>query len=291
MGRRPCGLVVDSGAALPPELEAAATVVPMRVELGGELFREGVDIDTFELQRRIAAGETARSSTPSPGAYLEAIRACDADAVVVLTMAESLSATHQAALLAARLLASEGDSRRVEVVDTGAASMGLGLVARVAAGLCRDRAGCDAVVARVRRAAAEQVMLGSLATLAPLARSGRLPALVAGIGDLLHIRPVFELGEGGGRRLALTRSRSAALAALEREALARAGGWEGTWLVVFHTGAVDDAARLRGRLVEALRVVRSETLVMPAVASVYTGPGMVGAALLPLHGAELAPPD
>lgn len=291
MFRQPCGLVVDSGAALPVELEAAATVVPLCVEIGGEVLREGADIDTEELQRRLDAGESARSSTPSPGDYLDAMRACPAETIVVLTTAANLSGMHTSASVAARMLAEEGDRRRVEVVDTGAAAMGLGLIARVAAQMCRDGAAPEQVLERVAHACAEHTMLGTLRTLAPLARSGRLPSLLAGLGDLLRIRPVFELREGRGRRLALCRSEAAVLRTLEREAVLRAGDWEGVWLLVFHSGALADAVALRTALTARLRVVRSETVVLPPMASIYTGRDMVGAALLPLRNGELTPPD
>lgn len=282
-----CGLVVDSGAALPADLAGSATVVPLRVEIGGELLREGLDIDTAELQIRMAAGEVARSSTPSPGDYLAALRSCPAETVVVLTMVASLSAMHQAAQVAATLLAEEGDARRIAVVDTRAAAMGFGLVARLAATCCRRGDDLDAVVGRVQAASAEHIMLGALSTLAPLSRSGRLPGLVAGVGDLLHLRPVFELREGRGRRVALCRSEAAALRVLTREVVARAAPWEGTWLAVFHSDAPAAAAALRTAITERLTVARAETLTLPPVASAYAGPGMVGVALVPVHGTEL----
>lgn len=286
-----CGLVVDSGAALPPDLLDVATTVPLKIELDGDVLREGIDINTEQLQHRLDAGEVARSSTPSPGDYVAAMRTTSAESIVVLTMAASLSGMHAAATLAAQLLAEEGDMRRVEVIDTGAAAMGLGLIARVAARLCREGSDLDAVVERVRLASSEHTMLGTLRTLAPLARSGRLPSLLAGLGDRLHIRPVFELRDGRGRRLALCRTDAAVLRTLEREAVARAGEWPGVWLLVFHSGAVDDAAALRTALGRRLAVVRSETVVLPAVASIYTGKDMVGAALVPLRNGELSAPD
>jgi DegV family protein with EDD domain len=286
-----CELVVDSGAAVPTDLLDVVTVVPLKIELDGDVLREGIDIDTEELQRRIDAGDVAHSSTPSPGEYLAAMRTTSAESIVVLTMASSLSGMHAAATLAAHLLAEEGDTRRVEVIDTGAAAMGLGVIARVAAQLCRGGDDLDTVSERVRLASSEHTMLGTLRTLAPLARSGRLPGLLAGLGDLLRIRPVFELREGRGKRLALCRTDSAVLRALEREAVARAGEWPGVWLLVFHSGAVDDAAALRAALDRRLAVVRSETVVLPAVASLYTGKDMVGAALVPLRNGEVSAPD
>ncbi|HET9052046.1 MAG TPA: DegV family protein, partial [Candidatus Dormibacteraeota bacterium] len=117
MIRRPCGLVVDSGAGLLVE-SPGTTVVPLRVEIAGELYHDGVDLTLDAAYARLAAGEPVRTSTPSPGEYLDAFRACDAERILCLTIPASLSGMHGSALVASRLLAEEGDGRRIDVVDT-----------------------------------------------------------------------------------------------------------------------------------------------------------------------------
>ena len=135
MSARPCALVVDSGAVLPAGKSEGVAVIPLRITLGSQTYRDGVDITAEEFYRRLGDGEMPTTSTPSPGEYLEAFRRSDAERVVCLTIPAKLSAMHESASLAARLLADSGDARRVDVIDTGNAAAGFGLVARAAAEL------------------------------------------------------------------------------------------------------------------------------------------------------------
>ncbi|HEX3605631.1 MAG TPA: DegV family protein [Candidatus Dormibacteraeota bacterium] len=287
IARRRCALVVDSGAVIAPAPEQGVEVVPLRIVFGDRAFHDGVDMSAEEFYGRLAAGETPTTSTPSPGEYLEAFRAADADHVVCLTIPASLSAMHDSATLAARLLADEEPGRTVEVIDTGNAAAGHGLVARAAALLCAAGAPPDEVRERVRHAGSEVRMYGTLSTLAHLARSGRVPSIAAGISDLIGVRPIFELRHGEARRAALVRGERRMLRAFQRLARDQLGETPPpVWLLVVHAAAPGPAAQLRDALHEVLPVGRSETTSLTPVMGAYTGPGMTGFAVMPLRGAE-----
>lgn len=284
---RPCALVVDSGAILDNRPDQGTMVVPLRIVFGEEVLRDGVDITSDTFYARLRSGEVPTTSTPSPGEYSEAFHDADADAIVCLTIPRTLSAMHQSAALAARLLSEGGDARRIEVVDTGTAAAGFGLVARAAARLCAEGAPVEAVLERVERARSEVRMFGSLRTLTYLARSGRVPTLAAGVSDLLGVRPIFELSRGEARRLALVRGERRMLRAMSRAALDALPSDRPLWLLVFHSDALESAGALREALHAELRVARSETIGLTPVMGAYTGPGMTGFAAMPLHGSEL----
>jgi fatty acid kinase fatty acid binding subunit len=284
---RSCALIVDSGAGLEDATAHGTTVIPLRLDIGGELYRDGVDISLDEAYARLAAGEQVRTSTPSPGEYLEAFRAADAERIICLTIPASLSAMHGSARLAAQLLADEGDSRHVDVVDARTAAAGFGLVARAAARLVDEGAPADEVLARVDSAAAETRMVGTLRTLGYLARSGRVPRLIAGLGDLVGVRPIFELSGGEAHRLGLVRGERSVLRSFQRAALDRVDGAEPIWLLVCHAAAPADAAAVREALHAVLTVARSETVALSPVLGTYTGPGMTGFAVMPLRDGEL----
>lgn len=285
--RRPCGLVVDSGAVLDGHDRNVCAVVPLRIAFGDQTYRDGIDITSEEFYARLEGGEQPTTSTPSPGEYLEAFRSCPTDAIVCLTIPASLSAMNESARLAARLLADSGDTRRVEVVDTGNAAAGFGLVARAAVELCATGASVDEVLARVRTACAEVRMYGTLRTLAYLARSGRVPSIAAGVSDLLGVRPIFELSHGNARRLALVRGDRKVVRAFQRIAVEHFGGAGPLWLTVFHSNAPADAAALRDAMHQVVLVGRSELVSLTPTMGAYTGPGMTGFAMMPLRGAEL----
>ena len=285
---RPTALVVDSGAVLPDPVLAGTTVVPLRIVFGHEVLRDGIDITAESFYARLENGEVPTTSTPSPGEYLEAFRAAEAGTdIVCLTIPRTLSAMHDSAVLAKRLLEEAGDTRTVHVVDTGNAAAGFGLVARAAAEMCAAGAPAEKVLERVDRACAEVRMYGTLKTLTYLARSGRVPSLVAGVTNLLGVRPIFELSRGEAKRHALVRGERRTVRAFQRCAQENLPTDMPVWLAVFHSGAPESAAELRDALHQVLTVGRSETIALSPVMGAYTGPGMTGFASMPLRGAEL----
>lgn len=285
---RPCALVLDSGAVLHEPVAAGTTVVPLRIVFGDEVLRDGVDISAESFYARLEGGEVPTTSTPSPGEYLEAFRDCDAESdIVCLTIPRTLSAMHESATLAARLLGESGDPRTVHVIDTGNAAAGFGLVARAASDLCAAGAPAEEVLRRVDEARADTRMYGTLRTLTYLARSGRVPSLVAGVTNLLGVRPIFELSRGEAKRHALVRGERRTVRAFQRCAQENLPADTPLWLLVFHSAAPEAAAELRDALHQVLRVGRSETINLSPVMGAYTGPGMSGFAAMPLRGAEL----
>src|SRR5215831_18034682 len=101
----------------------------MYVTVGGETFRDGLDLRPDQLYERLAAdGVGATTSTPSPGDFLEAFERAGANPVVCVTVAASMSGAHRQAVAAARELGGN-----VEVVDSRSASMAEGFVALEAA--------------------------------------------------------------------------------------------------------------------------------------------------------------
>src|SRR5690242_14108145 len=129
-------IVTDSAAALPPELveRERITVVPMWLTVGGESVKEG-DVPLESLLGRT----DVTTSGPTPGEFESAIKERlaepDVDAVVVCTIAATMSSTHEAAVIGARAAGGE-----VHVVDTTTAAGAQGLVV-LAAAECAEAGG------------------------------------------------------------------------------------------------------------------------------------------------------
>jgi DegV family protein with EDD domain len=280
---RRTALVVDSGAALSERVGGGRAVVPLHVQVGDEVLDGSAD---SEIYRRLRRGEIATTSTPSPGDYLaafEAVAAAGCRSIVCLTIPSRWSGMHGSATIAAGLYSAQSGAVRVDVVETSSAAAGFGLVARIADALCEAGADSDAVLARVARAAAEVHMYGALATLEFVSRSGRVPALVAGVSDALHVRPVFEMHRSGTGRVGLARTDSGVLRTLERVAHDTFRPPMPVWVLLFHADAGDVADQLGDRIKAACNVVRCESVALAPVIGVHTGPGAVGFAALPLH--------
>jgi DegV family protein with EDD domain len=180
------------------------------------------------------------------------------------------------------MLAERDPERRVTVIDTGTAAGGFSLVARLAAGCCAAAEPADTVIAALQQACADVRTYGALSSLTYVARSGRVPALIAGISNTLRVRPVFRLHGGETGRVALARTSSGAIDALQRAAGEHLNG-EPQWVLVFHAAAESEALTLSAGLERTAHVARSELVQLSPVAGAYTGPGTIGFAALPLH--------
>jgi DegV family protein with EDD domain len=188
------GIVTDSTSALPEEVRAAwnIAVVPLVITVDGRTVNDG-ELDTAE----ILAAKTHSSSGPSPGAFVQAIAGQDqGDGVVVVTVTSTLSITNQSAVLAAKSAAGP-----VTVVDSRTAAGGQALVAVAAARAAQSGAALDEVVSRAEDVAKRITLVGALANLDQLIRSGRVPGLAGRAGNLLGLRPMFDIQDGAIGRL------------------------------------------------------------------------------------------
>lgn len=283
-----CGVVVDGSAALMEDTARGLAVVPLHIQIGDHEFVDDGNTDTYAaFYSELRQGGNPITSTPAPGEYLEAFRRLDAEHIVCLTIPARWSGMFRSATLAAEILAETEGRTRVTVVETATAIGGLALVARAVAEVCASGADADTVLARVREASSDVQLYGALMTLTYVARSGRVNALIAGISNSLHVRPVFRLQNGDPDRVALTRTASGAVDALERAAVERLDSIP-QWLLVYHADAGAEAAALAKRLAAVTKVARTEVVELSPIGGAYTGPGAFGFAALPADGA--APP-
>ena len=265
-------IVTDSAAALPVDLieEANITVVPMWLTVRGVPEPEG----RRSLQA-LATEHDITTSAPTPGEFERAIKeaASGADGVLVLTIASSMSATFQAATLAA--LAVGGP---VRVVDTATAGGAEALVVLAAAEAARRGASLDDVEARARAVIKQVRLVAALSTLDHLVRSGSVPGLAGWAGRRLGINPLFEFRGGTVHRLRPALSRDAALdrivALVHRSRPARSR----LHVAALHALAVGTATDLLARVSEVEHPATAFVGEFGPVMVVHTGPDLAGLA-------------
>lgn len=264
-------VVTDSAASLPRELasELRIEVVPLYLTFGDEVYRDGVDVvDLYARMEREA--EPAGTSAPSPGDFLAAFERTGAEEIVCVTVASSVSGTHRAAGVAAQSFGG-----RVEVVDSGSASMGQGFVAVEAARAARDGGSLDEAVGRAAAVAERVRLVATIDTFDYLRKSGRVSWLAAYAGTKLRIKPVFGLARGEIRAVARPRTRSRALDRLVRETLDGAAG-RPIHVAVVHAEAEEEAREVLERVRKEAEVVEEHVAAFTSAMGVHTGPGVVG---------------
>ena len=264
--------MTDSAAALPAELarQFGVTVVPMWLTVRGEPEPEG-SRSLEELVRE----EQVTTSAPTPGEFEAAVKDSlrASDGVVVLTIASSMSATHDAAVVAAHSVGGP-----VRVVDTETAGGAEALVVLAAAEAARAGADIDEVEARARAVIDRVRLVATIPTLDHLVRSGRVPGIAGWAGRRLGINPLFEFRGGKVRRLRPALSQEAALDRIV--GFVRRSRVEGARLHVaaLHALAVDTAHELLERVTKDTEPATSFVDEFGPVMVVHVGPGLSGLA-------------
>src|SRR5690554_3031663 len=144
-------VVTDSGADLPVEAarELNIRVVPLSIHFGDDTFLDGVTLDTESFYRRLMeARESPHTTQPSPGDFhkvYEALHQEGVRQVLSVHLSSKLSGTIQSATIAA----SEFEDMEIVPVDSLSASMGIGLLAIVAARMAREGRSLREAVARL----------------------------------------------------------------------------------------------------------------------------------------------
>jgi len=272
-------VVTDSGCDLPPGLceELGIEVVPLTIRFGDEALVDRKDLTPSEFWTKCkGAPALPETAAPSPGAFEEAYRKADSagggEGVVVITLSSKMSATIEAAGLAAE---NASPDLAVRVVDSANASLGEGMVVFLAAKAAATGGNLAEVEEVARSAARRTKLIAVIDTLDNLRRGGRIGGAQALMGGLLSIKPLITVSHATGGEVAEAgkqRTRARALNALVDNVRA-VGPVEA--LGVMHAEA-PDVEELLDRLDD---IVPREDIVVADVGAVigtHVGPRCIG---------------
>jgi DegV family protein with EDD domain len=274
-------IFTDSASDLDPAEAAAAgiSVVPLLVSFGTETYRAGVEMSTADFWTRMVAPDAPfpKTAAASPGEFRDAFAAAfdgGAESIVSINVAGSLSGAIKSAQIARDMLA----DRDIRVIDSGSASMGQGILARMAVELAAAGADADAIEATLLARLPDLRVYVALETLDYLRKGGRISGAQAAIGTLLSVKPIIGVEDGRVDTVERVRTRSKARERLIELIVERPV----ERLAILHTISPDvetfrDEVIARAPGLDAAGVTIG--LVGPSVGP-HLGPGCVGAAVL-----------
>ncbi|KJS10629.1 MAG: degV family protein [Peptococcaceae bacterium BRH_c8a] len=190
-------IVTDSTADLPQDLvdKYDITVVPLKVFFGSVCFQDGIDLTKKEFFQRMASSkELPTTSQPTPAEFAEVYRPMmeEGAETVSIHISSLMSGTVQSAQLARTMLNYEG----LEVIDSRAVSVVLGMVVLSAARAAQAGYSRSEVVALVHSIMANHKIYFMVDTLEYLQRGGRIGKAQAFLGTVLNVKPVCTIKEG-----------------------------------------------------------------------------------------------
>jgi len=279
------GIVTDSTCDLPASMleDLGVGVVPVRVYFGSENYLDKVTITPSEFYGRFAVTDVApKTSQPPPADFTQVYEnvATHAGAIVSVHLGANLSGTYQAAIVGARPV----KKTQIEHVDSGSASVGLGLVVRAAAEAARSGKSAAEVAEVARETAARVRLFVAVPTMKHLVRGGRVSATRGFIAKLLGLLPILTVSregkvEAAGKARGYAAARRKAMRLLFAEAGDRVSA--SRRFGVAHCDA-EDAAEELAREIRA-RYPESDVMIVecgPALGA-HGGPGALAVAVLP----------
>ncbi|HEY7612797.1 MAG TPA: DegV family protein [Gemmatimonadales bacterium] len=274
--RRAVALVADTSADLPdPVLDRhRISLVPLQVVFGDRTFRDRVELKPEEFYRRLrGARDLPTTSQPTPADFVRVLRDArgEADEVVAVLLSAALSGTFASAQAAVRAAGISG----VHLVDSGSASLGLGMLALRGAELAdAGRTGAD-IARELHRIRGQSGMLLTVDRYDNLLRSGRVSRGKAWLAGMLDVKPILSL-DPSGRVIPLDRVRGReqvvprVLALLDRRLTPRP---KVIRFGVAHAEAPEMAERVRNALVAAYRPRDCFVTLATGVLATHVGPG------------------
>ena len=271
-------VVTDSCSDLPPEAarDNDITVVPLYVNIGGDTYRDGVDIDAdrfYSLLERLPGLPT--TSQPSVGDFVSVYQRLldEGHQVVSIHVSGKLSGTLNSATQAR---ASLGDPPQIQIVDSRLAGGAQALLALSAAEWAREMTDVGEVVRRAGSSIERRHSFVVVDTLKYLQRGGRIGKVQAFLGGALQFKPIIGIRDGEAHPVERPRTRRRAIARII--SLARELAPFDRLHVSYSTGPELARAVIEGLadLVEPDDIIESR---FGPVLGTHLGPNTIGVAL------------
>lgn len=190
--------VTDSSSDISPHLasQLGVTVLPVRIRLGDQVYRDGLDIDRSSLYRQLAQGAGRPFLEPPPAeafqaAYSRLLKSTDQ--VMSLHLSSRLSKTAQVAQETARGFLGRS---KITVIDSSTISWGLELLLRLATQAAQRGATVEDIVRLVRGTIPHIYMVFYTDNPEYMGYQRRLGAMRTQADPLSGLKPLLIMEEG-----------------------------------------------------------------------------------------------
>ena len=191
-------IITDSGSDIPQDYakKVGIRVIPLVFRFDDkEEFLDGVSLSSYEFYKRLEESENLpKTSQISPYKYSEVFKEETADGsdAVYLSISSGVSGCFQSATLAA----SDFDGK-VKVFDSKHFCISLRVLAEYALRLAKEGKSADEIMEELEKAREKVRIIAVFATLENLRKGGRLSGAAAFVGEVLSIKPMITITDGG----------------------------------------------------------------------------------------------
>ncbi|MBI9046957.1 MAG: DegV family protein [Anaerolineaceae bacterium] len=271
-------IVTDSTCDLPSEVikELGINVIPLYINIGKKGFLDGVEITRKEFYTQLPDYED-HPTTGTPGIDVfsrlyKKLADEGATQIISIHISKSLSATVEIAKSAAKAF----KQIPVMVRDSDQLSIGTGFQVEEAARMAMQGKSLEDISKSMIDLAKRTFVAARLNTLDYLRRSGRMNAVMTGIGTLLQLKPILTMknGQPGSERVRTNlRAENRLVEMLETyQPIER--------FALLHTNAAAKAEDFRKRITHLIPKTPSYSMDITPVIGSHIGPGASGFAIV-----------
>jgi DegV family protein with EDD domain len=277
-------IVTDCAADLPPQERQELGIIeaPLYIQFPeGEVNSADLTADEFYNRLEAMRPEIPSTAQPSSGLFAEIYhKLSDAAQVLSIHVSSGLSGT----INSARMGAGQIKEKVVSVVDSMTLSGGQRFQVLAAARAAKKGWTLEKILDRLKSIRENTEVIYTLETMEYLARGGRIGRAQALLGSVLKIKPIIKVDKTDGKYSTVGKTRTIP-AALEiiTDYLHQMYKERELWVSVMHGRFGDGASALSKSLGDRLNIKKLEILRISPVLGVHTGPGIVGAAVVPME--------
>lgn len=125
-------LFADSCADMPLEdsKRRGIEVLPLTINIGDNNYKDQIDISSEEVLQAITDGERPKTSQINPENFVESFKPFleKGESILYIAFSSELSGTYQSAVIARDTLLGDYPEADITIIDTHAASYGLGMI-------------------------------------------------------------------------------------------------------------------------------------------------------------------
>ena len=248
----------------------------------GEVNSAEISADDFYNRLEAMRPAIPTTAQPSSGIFAEIYRKLSQveKRILSIHISSGLSGTINSARSGGEQVKAEAE---VSYWDTLTLSGGERFQVLAAALASRANWALHSIQQRLEKIREKTEVIYTLETLEYLARGGRIGRVKAIAGALLNLKPVIHV-DGDGKYSTVTTGRTIGKSIQSiSDYLYDKYSHTPVWVTVLHGRFAEKAESLAAELKTRLNIVRLETNRISPVLGVHTGPGIVGAAVVPME--------
>jgi EDD domain protein, DegV family len=278
-------IITDCAADMPnEELEQLEIVqAPLFIQFPeGEVNSADISADDFYNRLEAMRPQIPTTAQPSSGIFAELYRkvAEKSKDILSIHISSGLSGTINSAMDGGEQVKGEAN---VHFWDTLTLSGGERFQVMAAALASRAGWAMQAIQERLTHIREKTEVIYALDTLEYLARGGRIGRVKALAGALLNLKPIIRVDTDGKYSTVKTeRTINKSIASIAEHIREKYGDTP-LWVTVLHGRFAEKADVLTKEFQERLNIAKLEVMRISPVLGVHTGPGIVGAAVVPME--------